>query len=155
VFAGGQALVVSPSTKLMALRPDGAGDVTKTHVAWTAEDNIPDITSPVSNGELVFVATSGGIVACYDTKDGKKVWEHDFEMEVQSSPSIIGDRLFVIGTKGVAVTVETGRQFKELARSNLADKFLASPAFADGRVFLRGVTNLYCIGPTGGKQVKP
>ena len=151
VFAGGQALVVSPSTKLMALRPDGAGDVTKTHVAWTAEDNIPDITSPVSNGELVFVATSGGIVACYDTKDGKKVWEHDFEMEVQSSPGIVGNRLFVIGTKGVAVVVEAGRQFKEIVRSEFPDKFLASPAFAGGRMFLRGTTNLWCIGPKEGK----
>jgi outer membrane protein assembly factor BamB len=151
VFAGGQALVVSPSTKLMAVRPDGAGDVTKTHVAWTAEDNIPDITSPASNGELVFIATSGGIVACYDAKDGKKVWEHDFEMEVQSSPAIVGGRLFIIGTKGVAVAAEAGRQFKEIARSHLADKFLASPAFADGRMFLRGATNLFCIGPTNDK----
>jgi outer membrane protein assembly factor BamB len=138
--------VVSPSTKLVAVRPAGAGDVTKTHAAWIAEDNIPDITSPAANGELVFIATSGGIVACYDVKDGKKVWEHDFEMEVQSSPSLVGDWLFVIGTKGVAVVVEAGREFKEIARSSLADKFFASPAFADGRMFLRGLTNLWCIG---------
>ena len=148
-FAGGLLFVVSPSTKLVALRPDGAGDVTKTHAAWIAEDNIPDITSPAVNGELVFIATSGGIVACYDVKDGKKVWEHDFEMEVQSSPSIIGNRLFVIGTKGVAVVAEAGREFKEIARSNLADKFFASPAFGGGRMFLRGATNLWCIAAVG------
>jgi outer membrane protein assembly factor BamB len=145
VFAGGLVLVVSPSTKLVALRPDGSGDVTKTHVAWTVENNIPDVTSPVANSELAFTVTSGGILTCFDVKDGKKVWEHDFEMEVQSSPSLVGDRLFFIGTKGVAVVVAAGREFKEIARSNLADKFLASPAFADGRMFLRGATNLWCI----------
>ena len=154
VFAGGLVLVVSPSSKLVALRPDGAGDVTKTHVAWSANDNVPDIASPVSNGELVFTVTSGGTLTCFDLKDGKKIWEKDLEMEVQSSPSIIGDRVLVLGTKGVAVTVEAERQFKEIARSELPDKFLASPAFANGRIYLRGATNLWCVGATSDKLAK-
>ncbi|MBI3851888.1 MAG: PQQ-like beta-propeller repeat protein [Verrucomicrobia bacterium] len=146
IFAGGLVIVVNPSVKLVALRPDGAGDVTKSHIVWTAEDNIPDVTSPASNGELVFTVTSSGVLMCFNAKDGKKVWEKDLEMEVQSSPSIVGDRLLVLGTKGVSVVVEAGRQFKEVARSTLADEFLASPAFAKGRIFLRGKTNLWCLG---------
>jgi outer membrane protein assembly factor BamB len=146
VFAGGLVIIVNPSSKLVALRPDGAGDVTKSHVAWSADDNVPDIASPASNGELVFTVTSSGVLTCFDAKSGKKVWEHDFEMDTQPSPSIAGNRLLVLGTKGVAVVVETGRQFKEVARSELADKFLASPAFAGERMYLRGVTNLWCIG---------
>ena len=72
IFAAGLVLVVIPSSKLVALRPDGAGDVTKSHVAWTAEENIPDVTSPVSNGELVFTVTSSGLLTCFDAKDGEK-----------------------------------------------------------------------------------
>ncbi len=151
IFAGGLVLVVNPSAKLIALRPDGAGDVTKSHVAWTAEDNVPDITSPVSNGELVFTVSSGGMLTCFDAKDGKKVWEKDLEMEVQSSPSLVGGRLLVLSLNGVAVVVEAARQFKEIARSELADKFLASPALADGRMFLRGETNLWCLGSAPAK----
>jgi len=146
IFAGGFVIVVSPSAKLIAIRPDGAGDVTKSHVAWTVEDNIPDVTSPVGSGELIFTATSSGVLTCFDAKDGKKIWEKDFEMEVQSSPAIVGNRLLVLGTKGVAVVVEAGRQFKEVARSELTDGFLASPAFANGCVYLRGATNLWCLG---------
>lgn len=154
VFAGGLVLAVTPSLKLTALRPDGAGDVTKSHVAWTAEDNQPDVTSPVANAELAFTVNSGGLLTCFDLKDGKKLWEKDLEMEVQASPSLVGNRLLVLGTKGVAVVVEAARQFKEVSRSELPDKFLASPAFAGGKMFLRGATNLWCVGAVE-KGAKP
>jgi len=146
IFAGGLAIVVNPSSKLLALRPDGAGDVTKSHIAWAAEDNIPDVTSPVSNGELVFTVTSSGMLTCFDLKDGKKLWEKDLELELQSSPAIAGNRLFVLSTKGDAVLAEAGREFKELGRAKFEDTFHASPAFANERVYLRGATNLWCLG---------
>ncbi len=147
IFAGGLVLVPSPSEKLTAIRPDGQGDVAKTHVAWTNEDNIPDVSSPVSNGELVFTLTTPGLLSCLDIKDGKKQWEHDFEMECHASPSIAGNRLFVLGQKGVAVVVESARQFRELFRTEMGDAFHASPAFAQSGMLLRGVTNIWCIGP--------
>lgn len=146
VFAGGLVIAVSPGAKFLALRPDGAGDVTKSHVAWSSEENVPDVTSPVANGELAFTISSGGLLTCFDLKDGKKLWEKDLETEVQSSPSLVGDRLVVISTKGDVVVAEAARQFKEISRSVLPDKFLASPAFAGGRMYLRGTTNLWCVG---------
>ena len=155
VFAGGLVLVVSPSAKLVALRPDGAGDVTKSHAVWTNEDNQPDVTSPVANAELAFTANSGGLLTCFDMKDGKKLWEKDLEMEVQASPSLVGNKVLVLGTKGVAVVAEAGREFKEVSRSELVDHFLASPAFAGGRMYLRGATNLWCIGAAAEKGAKP
>jgi len=146
IFAGGLVIVVNPAGKLIALRPDGAGDVTKSQVAWEVGDNIPDITSPVSNGELVFTVTTGGGLAAFDAKDGKKIWEKDLEMEVQSSPGISGNQLLVVSTKGDLISVEAGPEFKELGRTKLEDAFHASPAFAGGRMFLRGATNLWCLG---------
>lgn len=145
VFAGGLVIAVNPNGKLIALRADGAGDVTKSHVAWTVEENIPDVTSPVGNGELVFTVTSMGGLACFEHKDGKLVWQKSLELEVQSSPAIAGKRLFILSTKGDLVALEAGREFKELGRTKLEDQFHASPAFADGRMFLRGATNLWCL----------
>ena len=146
VFAGGLVLVASPSEKLLAIRPNGQGDVTKTHVVWTVEDNVPDVTSPISNGELVFALTTSGMLTCLDLKDGKKQWEHDFDMECHTSPSIAGNRLYVFGQKGTAVVVEAARQFKELFRTDMGDAFHASPAFVQDKMFLRGVTNVWCVG---------
>ena len=145
-FAGGLVIAASPSEKVFAIRPDGQGDVTKTHVAWTTEENVPDVTSPTGNGEFVFTLTTSGTLTCLDVKDGKKLWEHDFDMECHASPSIAGDRLYLFGQKGTAVVVQVARQFKELFRSDMPDGFHASPAFAQDRLFLRGVTNLWCLG---------
>jgi outer membrane protein assembly factor BamB len=151
VLAGGLVLLVSPSSRLLALRPDGTGDVTKTCVAWASEENVPDIASPVSNGELVFTVTSAGLVTCFAAKDGKKIWEKQLDTEVQASPGIMGDRLFILGERGPLVTLQAAGEFHELGRMELADKFVASPSFANGHVFLRGMTNLYCLGPAGAK----
>jgi outer membrane protein assembly factor BamB len=145
IFADGLVIAASPSSKLIALRPDGAGDVTKTAVAWTASDNIPDITSPVASGGLVFAIDSGGDVTCFDTRDGKKLWEHELGSEVQASPVIMGNRLLTLQSGGIAVQLEVGRAYKELGRGELPDKFIASPAVAEGRIFLRGETNLFCL----------
>jgi len=146
VFAGGLVFVISPSARLLAIRPDGSGDVTKSHVTWTVEEYLPDISSPVSNGELVFTVTSGGLLACFDAKDGKKLWEHDFEAECHSSPSIVGNTVLLAGNKGNVIGAAAGREFKELFRVKLEDEFQASPAFADGKVFLRGAKNVWCFG---------
>lgn len=145
IFAGGLAIVISPSEKVLAIRPDGHGDVTKTHVAWTAEENVPDITCPVSTGELVFTLSSSGMLTCFDGKDGKKVWDHDFDTEFHSSPSLAGNRLYLFGEKGAAVVVEAGRQFKELFRTEMGDGFHASPAFLKDRIIVRGVNQIWCL----------
>jgi outer membrane protein assembly factor BamB len=154
VFAGGHIFIVNPGSKLMALRPDGAGDVTKTQVTWASEENVPDIASPVGNSEFVFTVTSGGVATCFGANDGKKIWETNLDTEVQASPALMGGHLLVLGGKGALVTLQAGGECHELGRTELPDKFDASPAFANGHVFLRGVTNLYCLGTAAVKQTK-
>jgi outer membrane protein assembly factor BamB len=145
VYAGGQVIVASPSDKLVAIRPDGLGEIAKSHIVWTNEDNVPDVTSPASNGELVFALTTAGMLSCFDAKDGKKQWEHDYEFECHASPTIAAGNVYFIGEKGVAVVVEAARQFKELFRTEMGDDFHATPAFAPDKMVLRGVTNVWCL----------
>ena len=73
------------------------------------EDNVPDVTSPLSNGELVFMVTTSGMLTCLDAKDGKKLWDHDYETEFHASPSLAGNRLYLFSQKGTAVVVEAAR----------------------------------------------
>jgi outer membrane protein assembly factor BamB len=146
LVAGGLAFAPVPSSELIALRPDGAGDVTKSHVAWRGMESVPDITSPAANEDFVFVVTTSGGLACYETATGKLVWQKEFEFEVQASPVIVAGQLVLLGTKGEFVVLQVGREFKELSRVNLEDEFHASPAFVGGRMFLRGATNLWCLG---------
>jgi outer membrane protein assembly factor BamB len=146
IFAGGLVLAVSPTDKLIGLRTEGRGDITQSHLAWMAEDNIPDISSPASNGDLVFVATTYGTVTCYDVKDGKKQWEHELEFELNATPTIARDRLLILGKHGEVLIAEASRQFKQAARFEMGEPILASPAFLADRCFIRTTQTLFCIG---------
>jgi outer membrane protein assembly factor BamB len=146
ILAGGLVCIANPNSTLIAVRPDGAGDVTKTHVAWACEENVPDSSSPTSNGEVVFYASSVGMGTCLDAKTGRKLWEHDFGTGIHASPGIAGSRVYVVSTDGHGWVLQAGREYKELGRGALNDKFYASPAFAGGRIYLRGNASLYCIG---------
>lgn len=154
VLAGGALLVIHPDNALIALKTDGDGDVTGTPPLWKGEDNVPDVSSPVSNGELVFTVSSHGMLTCWDLKDGQKVWEQDLKTEAWASPALAGGRLYVTCTDGTTVVAEAGRAYRELARNRLGEKLLASPAFAGGRIYYRGAVNLYCLAaddaPRGG-----
>ena len=88
-------------------------------------------------------------------KDGAKVWEHELNAEVQASPAIAGNRLYVTGVDGVTVVAEVGRKYQELARNELGEKFLASPAFVAGRIYLRGVNHLYCLTGEAARPAPP
>jgi len=146
IYAGGLIFAIEPYTKLVAIRPDGRGDVTKTHIAWSIEEAIPDICSPVSNGELIFMLTTDGLLGCYKVTDGTKLWEEDLREDFFASPILLGNRLYLLSQKGVMFIIEVGTEYKKLARSELGEDCHASPAFADGRIYIRGLKNLYCIG---------
>jgi len=146
ICAGGFVFAIEPYSQLVAVRADGKGDVTKTHVAWHMEDSGPDICSPVSDGKYVYTLESGGLLLCINVADGKKLYEMDVKEEARASPSIVGDKLYLLDMKGVMHIAQIGPEYKEVARCELGEECFASPAFADGRIYLRGVDKLYCIG---------
>lgn len=144
VYAGG--VVITANEELVATKPDGKGDVTKTHVLWKQLDGIPDICSPLSDGRYVYLLTSSGILTVYELASGKRQYEHELELDFKASPSAGGGRLYLFAENGTTVLVAPGPKFQELGRNTLADSVLATPAFADGRIYVRGTTNLYCLG---------
>jgi outer membrane protein assembly factor BamB len=113
------------------------------------------VASPVSDGQLAFTVASTGNLTCFDMKDGAKLWEQDLQQEVQASPSISGNRLYVPCVSGLTIVVEVGRTYKELARNEVTEKVVASPAFAPGRIYLRGMNSLYALGAAAAPAAKP
>ena len=150
IFAGEMVFAVNTGAVLAAIRPDGAGDVTKTHIAWTAEDGLPDISSPVSDGKLLWLMETYGTLTCYDAQTGKVIWENDLDMELNASPSLVGERVYLNSIDGVTIIIEAARKYKEITRCELGEKVYASPAFMDGRIYIRGEKHLFCI--SGAKQ---
>lgn len=146
IFAAGLVYSVMEGEALTAIRPNGTGDVTQTHVVWKGEDGLPDITSPLSDGQRVFLITTHGTMTCYQAADGKKLWEHELELGFQASPSLSGNRIYLFSDKGPVILVEAADSFKELGRSEMGEEVLASPAFLHDKIFVRGKKHLICLG---------
>ncbi|NUQ62533.1 MAG: PQQ-binding-like beta-propeller repeat protein [Pirellulales bacterium] len=146
-FGGGTVFVANEFPCLSAIRADGQGDVTDTHVLWEGEDGLPDTSSPLATAEYVFLLASYGTLTCYDAKEGKILWEQEFDATFTSSPSLAGARLYLIGKEGKCWVVEPGREAgKIVAESELGEECVTSPAFQPGRMYLRGKEHLFCIG---------
>jgi len=146
-FADGKVFVANETAKLTAIRPDGRGDVTNSHVLWRGEDGLPDTCSPLATKEFVLLLSSSGALTCYDAAKGDMLWAEDFDSPFCASPSLVGNRLYLIGTGGKAWIVEPTREkCRRVSEANLGEECNASPAFQDGRIYLRGTAHLYCVG---------
>ena len=145
IYANGLVFAIEPDQKLVAIRADGQGDITKTHIAWVNDEWGPSICSPVSNGEFIFMLESAGLLGCYKNSDGTKLYEQDLRESFMASPSLVGDKLYLLTDEGVMFIIQAGPEYKELTKCELGEKCHASPAFADGRIYIRGLDNLYCI----------
>jgi outer membrane protein assembly factor BamB len=147
IYSGGLVLAIQPYDKLYAIRMDNpGGDVTQTAIVWKTQGDMPDICSPASDGKLAWTLTSAGGLSCFDLADGKELYKQSLEGEFHASSSVVGDKLYILERKGQMIIVGTGREFKEISRSAIDEECFASPAFGQGRIYLRSDKNLYCIG---------
>lgn len=146
IYADGLVYVAMEGADLVAIKPDGQGDVTETRVVWRAEGDLPSICSPLYARGLLFLLVSSGILTCWNARDGKMLWEKDVEVSVVSSPSLVGDRIYMFSDEGVAVIFKAGAEYEEIDRPELGEHCQASPAFLDGRIYVRGEQHLFCIG---------
>ena len=146
VCAGGLIIAVIPGDGVYAIRPTGRGEVTTSHVVWKSANGASDVASPVSNGELVFLAQSSGALTCLDVKTGKLVWERNLDAEFYASPGLAGDTLYLVARSGEVFILKCGRQYEDIGRAHIGEPSDCSPAFVNGRILIRGITHLFCIG---------
>jgi len=140
-YAAGMLFAVTEGAVLAAIRPDGNGDVSRTHIVWTAEEDLPDICSPVSNGDQVFLLTTDGLLTAHDVTDGMQVWHKDFSdagWSFEASPLIVGGHLYLLDDSGTMVIVPATREPQNSITAELGEACLgASPAFAGERMYIR------------------
>ncbi|MGA2060175.1 MAG: PQQ-binding-like beta-propeller repeat protein [Thermoguttaceae bacterium] len=146
-FAAEKVFVAQDSAALSAIRADGQGNVTATHIVWKADDGLPDICSPLANDEFVFLLATYGTITCYDTEKGNQLWTEDFNEDCISSPSMAGKLMYVFAKNGKAWVSEPKRdKCHRVAECNLGEECVTCPAFQDGCFYIRGKNNLFCIG---------
>jgi len=127
--------------KLVAIKPGRDAEV-----VWEDNEYLPEVSSPVANEELVFIATTFGAVAAYDANNGELVWDYDFDYGFYASPILVGDNVYLLDQAGVMQIFKASRSFSLVAESPLGEKSDCTPAFSENKIYIRGEENLYCIG---------
>ncbi len=147
ILAGDRVIAIAPDLHNVAIRTDGSGDVSSTHVAWMNDDVGPTIVSPVSDGGRVYFLDTYGTLYAVNIEDGKLIYEHDFNENVNASPTLAGGKLYVLSMEGTMFIGTPGEREFTLEESNaLNERCFASPAFMPGHIYIRGEEHLYCIG---------
>jgi len=133
--------------QLWAIRPDGQGDVTDTHVAWKAASQIPMMPSPLLVGREIYTLSDQGIVTCYDALTGQELGRRSTGGPCAASPLYADGRIYIINQKGETTVLKPGKDLEKLAENVLDGAAFASPAALGHALYIRTDTHLYCVAP--------
>lgn len=130
---------------LLAVRVDGSGDVTRSHVAWRLDRSAPFTPSPVLMGDELFIVNDAGIATCLDAVTGETHWRQRLDGTYSASPLVAENRVYFLNEDGLTTVVAAGTTFEVLAKNQLDGFALASMAASERSFFIRTDTYLYRI----------
>jgi outer membrane protein assembly factor BamB len=128
---------------VLAIRPEGEGDLTASNVVWTARKGAPHTPSLLLVGAELYMISDKGIASCLDAKTGKVHWQKRIEGNYSASPIAAGGKIYFMSEEGTATVVAASKEFKRLAKNPFGEPALASFAVADGALFVRTAKALY------------
>ncbi len=133
------------ATHLLAVRQDGVGDVTDSHVVWKMTEDVPHESSPVLVGGLLYLLSDKGVLNCKEALTGKTVWTERLEGDYGASLLYADNRIYISNKQGKTTIIQHGRTFKVLAVNELEGFIGASPAVAGKSLLMRTKTHLYRV----------
>jgi outer membrane protein assembly factor BamB len=131
---------------VMKLSPEHQGKLTHRAIEWTQETGTPDSCSPAVWADLVFTVTDDGIARCYNGFSGRLWWKERLKGSYKATPLVGENRVYFLNEEGLCTVISATNVFQKLVENQLSDQTIASPAAADGQIFIRGRKWLYCIG---------
>ncbi|MHB8902030.1 MAG: outer membrane protein assembly factor BamB family protein, partial [Thermoguttaceae bacterium] len=146
----GHGLVFVPmgtGRELWAVRPDGRGIVTETHVVWKYTHAVPHRSSPILVGDYLFLVDDNGVAACLAAKTGDEMWRKRLGGNFSASPIHAEGRVYFCDETGKTTVLAAAPEYEVLAVNSLDDGFMASPAVAGNSLILRTKSALYRIEP--------
>ena len=147
-------IIFAPSRRkpFIAFRAGGEGDVTESHRLWSS-DYGPDVPTPTTDGERLYIVDDRGIALCLRVKNGETVWDRSrLEPGTYSASPVLADgKIYATSEDGTTTVFRTGDEFEILGVNKLDSYTLASPAISGNQIFIRTQEHLYCIVEKGGK----
>ena len=135
-----------PEHHILAIRPDGSGNVTDTHIQWRNTRGASYVPSPVILDNYFLIVSDAGIASCFDAKTGSRHWMKRMGRRYSASLVTAGKWVYFLSDYGITTVIKPGKTYDEIAINALEEHCFASPAISQGQLFVRGEQNLYCIG---------
>ncbi len=148
IFGQGMVFVCTGfgTPKMLAIKVDGMGDVTQSHVVWETAKNVPHEPAPLLVDDEIYMTSNQGLVTCLDAKTGALHWQERIPGPCTSSPLAADGKVYFPNDAGACTILEASKQFKMLGRNELKEKMQASFAAANGALYIRTLEHLYRIG---------
>ncbi len=130
----------------LAIRPGGRGDVTGSHIKWSAPGAASYVPSIIHYQGLLYMTNEVGVVTCAEAETGARIWRRRLGGVFFASPVAGDGKIYMLSETGEMFVLRAGREPEILAQNNLGERFIASPAISNGRLFLRSDGTLFSIG---------
>jgi len=129
---------------------DAAGDITDNEkaIAWKQDRAGNYLQTPLLEGGLGYFCMDTGVLSVFQLATGEKLYQQrlgDGKTGFTSSPVAAGDRLYITNEEGHTFVLALGREYKSLAENDLGETVMATPAIADGVLYIRGGKHLFAI----------
>ena len=134
------------SSPYMAIRAGGEGEINQTQVAWRTANGGPYVPSIVFYQGLLYMANELGVVTCVEAKSGELVWRERLGGFYSASPVAADGKIYLLSETGEMLILRAGRKAEVLARNDLGEQSIASPALSNGQIIIRTDRTLYAIG---------
>lgn len=128
-----------------AVKVDGTGDVTESHLGWNMKKAAPLNPSPLLVGDELYLVDDDGIATCLDAVTGTQHWQKRIGGNFSASPTLADGKIYLLDEDGKTTVLAPGKKYEVLATNTLEGRTLATPAMVDHSVFLRTDTHLYRI----------
>ena len=131
---------------LIAIRPDGKGDITDTHVAWTVKRAVPHTSSLLLVGNELYMVADNGVASCLDAKSGEVIWQERIGGNFSASPIFANGLIYFCNEEGTTTVVKASREFQKVAENSIGERTLASFGVSGESLLVRGDKHLFRIG---------
>ena len=143
-----RAMFAKAGNAVLAIRSGGAGDITASHLAWKSTRSLPYVSSPLYHQGRLYTVKNGGLASCYEATTGKAFYQDErlgATGDYYSSAVAAHDRIYLVSESGVVLVLAAGDRLNVLARNDLGEAVMATPAIADGLLYVRSAKHLHAF----------
>jgi len=144
-YANGMVFVANEYAVATGITLGGTAEAVEATAAWEFDELLPEVSSPIGDGERFYYGTAVGDIVCLDAKTGENLWTHEAEDGFYSSAILVGDRVYISDMGGTMYIARAGATYEDLGTLKLGTESFATPAFLDKRMYVRTPEHLYCI----------